>query len=146
MNDFFEIKSISQQEEDALSMKVQETVSDNEKKGRYDTLKLSEKVAFDLSEVQDESQFLDYYLKVIQRTWAIDINDFDIPIKSGFLGWFEKKVKQGIWRALKFYTFRLFSQQRDFNASISKTLLAMEKDYKNKIKSLKEDLNRLEKK
>ena len=125
---------------DALMAEINASIAQKTAKGVYDTINLEDQSDFDVLAIKDESQFLDYYLKAIQKSWAIDINDFAIPRKAGWLGGLEKMTKTIIWKCLKFYTYRLFSQQREFNSQASHAILAMHQDFQKQYDTLRADL------
>jgi len=141
---FFEIKGISFSQEE-LCEEVEKAILEKEQKGVYDQFDITELVDFDVLSIKHESQFLEYYLKAIKRSWAIDINDFEIPAKPGISGYGERIFKKIIWHCLKFYTYRLFSQQREFNSQATHTLIALHEDYNRQIEELKSRLDQLKK-
>jgi hypothetical protein len=136
---FFEIQSTSIPLEE-VAEQIEKKIQDQENLGTYLHHDLKQIMPLDLLEVEDESQFLEFYMKTLQRAWAIDINDFPIPRKPGLTGLVEFALKKVIWNALKFYTYRLFSQQREFNAQMSYTLTTMHKDYNSKINAIQKQI------
>ncbi len=134
---FFEIQGTTLCQEE-LAERIEKNIRDRE--AVYALYDLKKIAPFDLLDIQDESQFLQFYLKAILRTWAIDINDFSIPRKPGFVGAAELVLKKTLWKLLKFYTFRLFSQQREFNSQVSYTLAAIHKDYTARVYTLQKQI------
>ena len=61
----------------------------------------------------------------MNKSWEIDINDFEIVNKGGIKGRIEVIVKKVIWKLMKFYTYRMFSQQREFNIQVVTALSGM---------------------
>ncbi|MBN2143468.1 MAG: hypothetical protein JW774_02480 [Candidatus Aureabacteria bacterium] len=141
---FFEIKNCSVTGSQIMA-EIQRRIKEKEDQGIYQKYSLSRSVQFEWKEVSDETQFLDYYLKTIRRSWAVDINEFEIPKKKGLKGKIELLFKKIIWKSLKFYTYRLFSQQREFNSQAAHTLLLLHQDYTEKIKKLETELKAVEK-
>jgi hypothetical protein len=141
---FFEIKNISVPGS-VIMDEIENRMKENEEKGLYRRYFLGKTIQFEWKAVCDEAQFLDYYLQAIRRSWAVDINDFEIPKKRGWKGKAELLFKKIIWKCLKFYTYRLFSQQREFNSQASHTLILLHRDYSEKIALLEADVKMLEK-
>lgn len=86
------------------------------------------------------NEYFDYYLKSLLLASEIDINDFEIASKSPLFGRPVVWLKKLIWKLLKFYTFRLFSQQRDFNARVAVILQGMDRRYSRKLAELDEKI------
>lgn len=135
----FEIYGIGPEAEN-LYQEIQKAIEEKEKKGVYALHSLSGDMKVDFLDLQNDGQFLEYYLKVIKRTWAVDINDFEIQKKKGFKGKAEWALKKIIWKLLKFYTYRIFSQQIEFNSQIKNTVLVMHKKFSEKIESIEKEI------
>ena len=105
---FFEIKGASVNPE-ALMEEIEKHIKEKEKNGVYSCHSIPKKADIEFLDISNDTQFMEYYLRVIRRTWAVDINDFEIPKKKGFTGFLELKLKKLIWKLLKFYTYRIFS-------------------------------------
>jgi hypothetical protein len=81
-------------------------------------------------------------LQALRYSYAIDITDFAIPCKEGIRGLFELPLKKCIWKLLKFYTFRLFCQQREWNSQVQLALKYLELYYEPRIQKLEQELAR----
>jgi hypothetical protein len=108
-----------------IMQEIEERVARKKAAGVYDRHDLSRIAALELSRVKSEADFLDYSLKVIQQTWDIDIGDFPIYSKGGILGAPAVMLKKTIWKLLKFYTYRLFSQQKEFNCQVINAIVSL---------------------
>jgi hypothetical protein len=104
---------------------VKERVEKKKAAGVYDRYNLVGVTKLEVSQAKSEEDFLRYHLKALRKSWEIDIGDFEIPSKGGLLGRPAVWLKKAIWFLLKFYTFRLFTQQRDFNLQVVNTLQAL---------------------
>jgi hypothetical protein len=122
---------------DAVMRLVRERVEKKRAAGVYERYNLTGITKLEVAEAKSEEDFLRYSLKMLQRTHEIDIADFPIPNKGGPFGWFEVLVKKVLWYLLKFYTWRLWTQQREFNAQVVNTLRALNR----KIDDLKRALD-----
>jgi len=129
-----------------IKKEIEKRVKEKSETGIYEKYNLAKIHTLELQDIEDESEFLDYYLKAIKTTWAIDINDWEIINKGGIFGKPIVLLKKIIWKLLKFYTFRLWSQQREFNAQVANTINAIEKKYKSEIENLKKEINALKNK
>ncbi|MBN2143466.1 MAG: hypothetical protein JW774_02470 [Candidatus Aureabacteria bacterium] len=139
---FFQLSVASFSPEDVMQ-EIREEIKTRQALGVYDHADLSRVLSLELKDMKGTDHALEYYLKAIRRSWAVDINDFDIPSKGGTLTQQLVLLKKIIWKCLKFYTYRLFSQQREFNSQLSNTLIAMHKDYEKKIRELEKKIKML---
>ena len=135
----FEIYGIGPEAE-TVYQEITQAVDEKEKKGVYALHSLGPEVNMEFLDLKNDGQFLEYYLKVIRRTWAVDINDFEIQKKKGFKGKAEWALKKIIWKLLKFYTYRLFSQQIEFNSQIKNTVLAMHREFSGKMEAIEKEI------
>jgi len=120
-----------------IMQEIEERVARKKAAGVYDKYDLSRIAAMELSNVKSEADFLDYSLKVIQQTWDIDIGDFPIYSKGGVLGAPAVWLKKVIWKLLKFYTYRLFSQQKEFNCQVANAICSLKSTVDAEIAKLK---------
>ena len=144
-NRSFEIHGIGPEME-SIYEDIRKAVEEKEKKGIYALHSLEGDKTADFLDLQDDGQFLEYYLKVIKRSWAVDINDFEIQMKKGFKGRAEWALKKLIWSLLKFYTYRIFSQQIEFNSQIKNTVLAMHKEFSGRIGKIEKEIQEFRRK
>ena len=110
----------------AILRAVRERVERKKAAGVYDKYNLVGVTKLEVSQAKSEEDFLRYHLKALRRSWEIDIGDFEIASKGGILGRPGVWLKKVIWFLLKFYTFRMFTQQRDFNLQVVNTLQALD--------------------
>ncbi|MCK5706485.1 MAG: hypothetical protein KAI43_02440 [Candidatus Aureabacteria bacterium] len=148
MNDatdkLFEIPS-GKVDTEAIMKTIRKKIKEKEEAGIYHHYNLAKIHTLELQDIENEGDFLEYYLKTIGSTWAVDINDWEIVSKGGILGKAATLLKKIIWKLLKFYTYRLWSQQREFNAQISNTVNALHKKFDLKISELEEEIKNLKK-
>ena len=107
---------------DEIMRRIRERIEAKRKAGVYDKYNLTGITKLEVAEAKSEEDFLRYSLKMLQRTHEIDIADFPIPNKGGPFGWLAVLVKKVLWHLLKFYTWRMWTQQREFNAQVVNTL------------------------
>jgi len=104
--------------------------------GVYDRYNLSSLRAMELENIKDGEAYLDYYLKTIGRAADIDLGDFTIVSKTYLLGEPVVWLKKIIWKLLKFYTYRLFSQQKDYNAKMARISDGLNRKFERRISVL----------
>lgn len=137
---FFKIRE-SALDLQALDSEIRFKIKQRQELGVYEHYDLTKVTHLLLRDIRNPREFLKQHLGAIIRSWAIDINDFEIiRKKEGVAGHLEVLLKKVIWKLLKFYTYRLFSQQREYNFQISNTLTLMEKHYREKLDSLQKEL------
>ena len=129
----------------AIQREIEDRVARKKEAGVYDRYDLSRVAALELSGVKSEADFLEYSLKVIQQTWDLDIGDFPIYSKGGILGAPAVLLKKAIWKLLKFYTFRLWSQQNQTNAVLLAAIEMLNTRSSNRIRDLERRVAELEK-
>lgn len=142
MSEMFEIGADGVDVKKILA-EIDERVARKREQGVYDRYDLSKVAALELSNVKNEADFLKYSLKVIQQTWDIDLGDFPIYSKGGIFGKPAVLLKKVIWKLMKFHTFRLFSQQKEFNCQVVNAICSMNKRWESEIEEIKKRLGDL---
>jgi hypothetical protein len=132
----FEISS-AKVDTDAIMQEIRKRIQEKDAAGIYNHYNLARIHTLELQDIEDEEDFLEYYLKAVGSTWAVDINDWEIVNKGGLFGKPALLLKKILWKLLKFYTYRLWSQQREFNAQIANTVNAMYKKFSTEIEDLR---------
>jgi len=87
-------------------------------------------------DLKEGDHYLRFRLKSLSYLWSIDIGDFEFPHLSQPLGRIIYFLKKGIWLCLRFYTYRLFYQQREFNTQTYNTIVYFKKKYEQEIEEL----------
>jgi hypothetical protein len=75
----------------------------------------------------------------------VDINDFEIVERRPVFGRLLVRLKRAIWKLLKFYTYRLWSQQNQVNGLLLAALEGLESSTQEKLRALEARLAELEK-
>jgi hypothetical protein len=129
-----------------ITGKIRMSIRERLEKKVYEHLDLSRVMGWQLHDIRDQdpdATLLPSCLSILQHSWAIDINDFIIPHKKRSLGLLALAVKKILWKLLKFYTFRLFSQQRELNVQAVSLLSLLHAHYQKKILLLQAELDSL---
>ena len=97
---------------------VRERVEKRRKNGEYDLSVVATAERYNLSTIKEDADFFDRYLSCLRLVTRVDINDFEIIEHRAHFAPFFKKLKKGIWSLLRFYTYRLWSQQNQVNGML----------------------------
>lgn len=122
---------------------IQSRIEEKRQAGVYDRYNLSAIKAIEMDNLKSDEAYLEYYLRTIWRAADIDLGDFEIPVKTPVIGKPVVLLKKLIWKLLKFYTFRLFSQQKDFNAKMVSVSEGINRKLDRKLAVLEDRLERL---
>jgi len=141
MKDIFEIKDEKVDVQRIMEI-IDRRITEKKKAGLYDKYDLSRVSSLEIKKITDDRDFLEYYLKVIKKNSDIDIGDFEIHSKGGPLGKPVVWIKKIIWKLLKFYTYRLFSQQKEFNAQVTNTLLSLNQKIDKSLAEIKDKIEK----
>ncbi len=140
--DTFEIKTPGV-EVDAVMAGIRERIVERKRSGELGRYDLSSIRALELANPQSTETYLDYYLKNIWSSADVDLGDFPIERKKSLTGRPEVWLKKIIWKLLKFYTFRLFSQQKNFNARMAGIAVALNRKYQQRLDRLEAEVEEL---
>ncbi len=128
-----------------LVREIKRRVKEKRENGSYSDPALARAERYNLANLRDEEEFLPYYLSCLNDTTEVDINDFEIVERrrmfSGALV-FGKKLA---WKALKFYTYRLWSQQNQVNGLLLGAIQGIHEHYERRIHQLEKRISQLEK-
>lgn len=127
-----------------LVEEIRSSVAEKMEKGVYTDARVARAERTNLSNLKDEENFLQFYLECLRDAVFVDISDFEIfERRARFSGLFIA-LKRLIWKLLKFYTYRLWSQQNQTNCLLLSAIEGLESRYRDKIKELEERIARLE--
>ena len=128
---------------EALAGEVRERVRRKTESGAYKGYDLSGIASLDYEKEQGEEDFLRYHLDVVERLSDVNYGDFEIVPKGGPFGRAEVLLKKVIWKLLRFYTYRLFSQQREFDCQVAEALQSHYRWSREEIDRLSREVERL---
>ncbi|MCA1809431.1 MAG: hypothetical protein ABR497_03985 [Kiritimatiellia bacterium] len=112
--------------------------------GAYRDLRIAQAERHNLRNLRDDEQFLRFYLECLHEAAAVDINDFEIRERRRWGGRLLVAVKKSLWHLLKFYTYRLWSQQNQVNGLLVTALESVDEKYRRRIAALEQRLAALE--
>jgi hypothetical protein len=100
---------------EAIVEEIRRRVAERRARGEYDDATVARAERFNLASLKDDEEFLERYLTCLRQAVAVDIADFEIVERRARLAPLLKRLKRAIWGLLRFYTFRLWSQQNQVN-------------------------------
>ena len=128
---------------------VEEILADVARKratGAYEDPRIARAEHSNILLMKDGDDFLERYLDCLCELVQVDINDFDIrERRSGFASKPLLFLKKTIWKLLKFYTYRMWSQQNQTNELLLSALDVVASRQRQEIAALKARLDELEK-
>ncbi len=128
----------------ALMAQIKAEVARKTSEGLYADLRVAVAEKTNLDQIKDQDGFFALYLESLREAVAIDINDFPITERRRALSPLLVRFKKGIWNTLKFYTYRLWSQQNQVNSMLLALAEELDDRYKRRIDALESRIKELE--
>ncbi|MCX7591831.1 MAG: hypothetical protein N2255_09410 [Kiritimatiellae bacterium] len=113
--------------------------------GHYADPRIARAERMNLANLRREDEFLQFYFAVLRESFCVDINDFEITERRKLLAPLLVTLKRCIWKLLKFYTYRLWSQQNQINGLLLSAIESAEEHYRSRLRMLEQRLEKLEK-
>jgi hypothetical protein len=129
-----------------INADIRETVTAKMKAGAYVGAQLARAERFNLMNLKKDENFFDFYMESLREAVYVDINDFEIRERRAAFSSLLVRLKKTIWSLLKFYTYRLWSQQNQVNGLLLSATEEVDRKYKDQIKSLEARIAKLESK
>jgi len=131
---------------DAIVRAAKDAVAQKREDGTYATQGLDGKKRVNPLEFKNDDKFLSFYLESLRDAAFVDISDFEIEEKRPrfrklFLG-----LKKVIWNLMKFYTYRLWSQQNQINGLLLSGLEGIHERHQEQVHKLEKRIAELESK
>jgi len=131
---------------DKLVADLQATADRKMKEGAYADARVARAEKTNLVHLRGSDDFITFYLTCLRDAVFVDISDFEIRERRRFLSPLLVSFKKTIWKLLKFYTSRLWSQQNQINGLVITALEGMEEQSAARIAALEKRIAELEKK
>ena len=112
--------------------------------GAYATPEVARAERMNLANLNSEDEFLSFYLECLRDASVVDINDFEIIERRAHLGRLLVALKRSLWKLLKFYTYRLWSQQNLVNGLLVSAVDSLESRNRDRIGKLEARIAELE--
>ena len=123
---------------------LQATVDRKMADGVYADARVAHAERTNLVHLRASDDFIAFYLTCLREAVFVDISDYEIHERRRFLGPLLVAFKKTIWNLLKFYTYRLWSQQNQVNGLVVTALEGMEEQTAVKLASLEKRIAELE--
>ena len=130
---------------DRLVADLQATVDRKARDGAYADARVARAEKTNLVNLRGSDDFLTFYLTCLRDAVFVDISDFEIRERRRFFGPLLVAFKTVVWKLLKFYTYRLWSQQNQVNGLVITALEGLEEQSSARIAALEKRLVELEK-
>ena len=127
-----------------LMQEIEARVAAKADQGVYADARIARAERTNLLNLKDDEEFIGFYLKCLREAAFVDINDFVIREKRSALAPALLALKKVIWKLLKFYTYRLWSQQNTINGLMVTGLESLDEKYRDQIKRLEARIEELE--
>lgn len=131
---------------DAIMRDIYATVARKAEDGVYDDARIAKAERANLINLRDDENFLTFYLAALREGAVVDITDFEIRERRARFAPLLVRLKKTIWGLLKFYTFRMWSQQNSVNGLLVTGLESLHEQHQNRIAKLEARIAELEKK
>lgn len=128
----------------AIVEDIRATVARKIEEGIYADPRIARAERHNLLHLKNDDEFLDFYLDCLREAVFVDIGDFEIVERRARFSGLLVRLKRTIWSLLRFYTYRLWSQQNQTNGLLLSAIEGIDDAYKEKIASLEERLAALE--
>lgn len=128
----------------ALVDDIRRTVEHKRAKGIYADPVVARAERWNMDAMQDDETFLDAYMESLRESTVVDINDFDIVERRAAMAPILRRLKRAIWNLLKFYTYRLWSQQNTVNGLLLAAVENTERANRRRIAALEARIASLE--
>ena len=125
---------------------IQRKVEEKREEGVYDDALIARAERSNLKNLKNDDQFLGFYLRCLRDAVFVDISDFEIRERRKRFRKPLIKMKKAIWGLLKFYTYRLWSQQNQVNGLLVTAIEGVDEKYDERIRKLEERVAELEEK
>lgn len=121
---------------EAIVREIEARVAEKKAAGCYTDARIARAERTNLANLKDEDGFLEFYLECLRDSVFVDINDFPIVERRSRFGSCLVALKTCIWKLLKFYTYRLWSQQNQVNGLLLSAIQETEKRHAEKLRDL----------
>jgi hypothetical protein len=129
---------------DRLVAEIQATADRKMQDGVYADARVARAEKTNLVHLRGTDGFLTFYLACLRDAAFVDISDFEIRERRSAFASALVALKKVIWKLLKFYTYRLWSQQNQVNGLVITALQGIEEQTEGRIAKLEARVAELE--
>lgn len=127
-----------------IERQILASVAEKRARGVYDDGAVARAERNNILTLKDDAEFMERYLACLRQIVTVDINDFPIVERRSRVAPLMKAVKKVVWKMLKFYTFRLWSQQNQTNSVLLAAIEIMDRRHQSETAALRARIEALE--
>ncbi len=131
---------------DAIVEQVRARVAEKKSRNEYADARIAQAERANLEHLRNDEDFLAFYLECLRDAVFVDVNDFEILERRAWFARGFAGLKRIIWKSLKFYTYRMWSQQNQVNGLLLSAVDSIESRYRDRTAALEARIDALEKK
>lgn len=131
-------------ETERLAEEIRDAVAEKAKQGRYTDVRAARSNRTNFAAIRNRDDFLPLYIECLRDSVYVDINDFEVTDRRRRFTKLLILLKRVIWKMLKFYTYRLWSQQNQVNGLLLSAIEGTETQHRERIAELEERIATLE--
>jgi hypothetical protein len=129
---------------ESIVREIRASVEKKAAEGVYSDARVARAERANLANLRNQDEFLDFYLQCLSDAAFVDISDFPIRERRPVLAPLLVGFKKVVWKLLKFYTYRLWSQQNQVNGLLVTAIEGVDEKYQARLKALEERIKELE--
>jgi len=123
-----------------IMAEIKASIADKAARGLYRDMRIAQAERANLVNLGNDENFLKYYIECLRNAVFVDINDFEIREKRRLGAFLLVAFKRIVWNLLKFYTYRLWSQQNQINGLLVTAIESLDAKYRGRIEALERKL------
>ena len=127
-----------------LTAEIQAAVDAKVASGAYADARIARAERLNLFGPKGDGHYSEYFLRCLRDAAEVDINDFEIRERRAALAPILVRLKKGIWSLLRFYTYRLWSQQNQVNGMLVTGIESVDEQYRERLARLEARVAELE--
>lgn len=124
--------------------RIRKRAAERRDSGEFDLEVVARAERYNLSSVKDNADFFDRYIACLRLVTQVDINDFEIVERRARFSFLLKKLKKTIWSLLRFYTYRLWTQQNQANSMLQAAIEIVARRDSEQLKKMQNRIDELE--
>ncbi len=128
----------------AVVADIQRTVDARIAAGEFDDARVARAERLTLGQLPRDGASVSHYLRGLREAVEVDIGDFEIRERRARWAPVLIRLKRAIWTVLKFYTYRLWSQQNQINSALAAGLEGLDEQVAERLRRLEERVAELE--
>lgn len=129
---------------EAIVADIRARVAEKRRQGAWSDPRIARAERHNLLNLKDDEEFLSNYLDCLRLIVQVDINDFEIYERRPRFAKLLVRLKKGIWGLLRFYTYRLWSQQNQVNSVMFSAIELLSRRSADRVKALETRVAELE--